>query len=113
LHALALEDPDLDPASAVGRVGSGDAEVDVGTQRMQRHAALAVPLHARDFRTAEAASARDTDALGTETHRRLHGALHGAPEGDAALELLRDRSGDQRSVDLRLAHFDDVDVDLG
>ena len=97
LHDLALEDPDLDAAGAVGGEGGGDAVVDVGAQRVQRHAALAIPFHARDLGAAEAARAVDADALGAEPHRRLHGALHGAAERDAALELLGDRFGDQRA----------------
>src|SRR4029434_8964319 len=41
LHDLALEDPDLDAAGAVGGESGGDAVVDIGAQRGQRHAALA------------------------------------------------------------------------
>src|SRR5690606_3213897 len=59
------------------------------------------------------AGAGDLDAFGAETHRRLHGALHRAAEGHAALELLGDRLGDQRRVGLGLAHFDDVEVRFG
>src|SRR5262249_23630281 len=55
----------------------------------------------------------DADALRTEPHRRLHRALHGAAERDAALELLRDRFGNQRRIKLGLADFDDVDHDVG
>src|SRR5215469_12241868 len=105
---LALEDPHLDAAGAVGGEGGGDAVVDVGSQRMQRHAALAIPLHARDLGAAETTRAVDADALGAEPHGRLHGALHGATEGDAALELLGNVLGDQRGVDLGLADLDDV-----
>src|SRR5262245_13700716 len=107
-HDLALEHPDLDPAGAEGGEGRGGAVVDVGAQRVQRHAALAVPFHAGDFRAAQAARAVDADALGAEPHGRLHGALHGATEGDAALELLGDVLCDQRGVDLGLADLDDV-----
>ena len=85
-----------------------DAVIDVGAQRVQRHAAFAIPLHAGDFRAAEAAGAVDADAAGAQAHGRLHGALHGAAEGDAALELLGDVLGDQRGVDLGLADLDDV-----
>src|SRR6185369_3732841 len=85
LHDLTFEDPDLDAASAVGGEGGGDAIVDVGAQRVQRHAALAVPLHTRDLGAAEAARAVDADTLGTKPHRRLHGALHGTAERHAAL----------------------------
>src|SRR5215469_15323348 len=110
---LALEDPHLDAAGAVGGEGGGDAVVDVGSQRMQRHAALAIPLHARDLGAAETTRAVDADAAGAEPHGRLHGALHGAAEGDAALELLRDRFGDKLCIELGLPDLDDVDDDVG
>src|SRR6185437_7923938 len=106
---FALEDPDLDAAGAVGGESRGDAVIDVGAQRMQRHAPFAIPLHARDFGAAETARAVDADAFGAETHGRLHRAFHGAAEGDAALELLRDRLGYQLRVEFGLADFDDVD----
>src|SRR5512140_365725 len=113
LEDLALEDPDLDTAGAEGRERGRNAVVDVGAQRVQRHATFAIPLHARDFRTAQTTRAVDADAFGAETHRRLNGALHGAAERDATLELLRDRLGHQRRIELRLADFDDVDDDVG
>src|SRR5262249_45116155 len=112
LEDLALEDPHLDAAGAVGRERGGDAVVDVGAQRVQRHAAFAIPLHARDLGAAEAARTVDADALGAEPHRRLHRALHGAAEGDATLELLGDRLGDELRVEFRLADLDDVDDDV-
>ena len=113
LEDLALEHPDLDAANAVGGMRFSRAVVDIGAQRMQRHAAFAIPFHARDFSAAETARAVDADAFGTEAHRRLNGALHGAAERDAALELLGDRLGNQRRIDLGLAHFDDVEVRFG
>src|SRR5688572_13074143 len=79
---------------------------------MQRHAALAVPLHAGDFGAAETARAIDADAFGAKPHRRLHGALHGAAECDAALELLRNRFSDQLGIELGFADLDDVDDDV-
>src|SRR5207237_4339361 len=79
LHDLALEDPHLNPAGAIGGERGGDAVIDVGAQRVQRHPALAVPFHPRDFGAAEPPRAVDADAFGAEPHRRLHGALHGAP----------------------------------
>src|ERR1700754_4122958 len=113
LQDFALEDPDLDAAGAECGERGGNAVVDVGAQRMQRHAAFAIPFHARDFGAAETARAVDTNAFGAKTHRRLHRALHGAAERDAALKLLRDRFGDQGGVKLGLADFDDVDDDVG
>src|SRR6202030_3942867 len=103
LEDLALEDPHLDAAGAVGRERGGDAVVDVGAQRVQRHPAFAIPFHAGDFGAAEATRAVDADAFGAEPHRRLYGALHGAAERDAALELLGDRFGDELGVELGLA----------
>src|SRR5579883_3620 len=109
---LALEHPDLDAASAVGGLRRAGAEIDVGAQRVQRHAALAVPLHAGDLGAAEPAAAIDADALGAEAHRRLHRPLHRAAKGDAPLELLRDAVGDQLRLDLGLSDLDDVEADF-
>src|SRR5690606_16738041 len=65
-HDLALAHPNLDAARAVGRLRRRDAEIDVGAQRVQRHAALAVPLHARNLGAAETAGAIDPDSLRAE-----------------------------------------------
>src|SRR6202040_3128749 len=91
LKDFALEDPDLDAAGAEGGECGRHPVIDVGAQRVQRHAALAVPFCARDFRPAQPSRAVDTDALRAEPHRRLHRALHGAAERNPALELLGDR----------------------
>src|SRR4051812_38410267 len=50
LEDLALEDPHLDAARAVGGVRGGIAVVDVGAQRVKRHAPLAIPFAPGDFR---------------------------------------------------------------
>src|SRR5712675_2520350 len=113
LKDFALEDPDLDAAGTERGERGRHAVIDIGAQRVQRHPAFAIPLHARDFGAAETARAVDTNALGAKTHRRLHRALHRAAERDAALELLGDRFGDQRGVEFGLADFDDVDDDVG
>src|SRR5260221_3721165 len=113
LKDFALEDPDLDAAGAERGERGGYPIIDIGAQRVQGHAAFAVPFHARDFGAAETARAVDTDAFGAKTHRGLHRALHGAAERDAALELLGDRFGNQGSVEFGLADFDDVDDDVG
>src|SRR4051812_49323502 len=113
LQDFALEDPDLDAAGAERGERGRDTIIDVRPQRVQRHAAFAIPLHPSDFRAAEATRAVDTNAFGAETHRRLHRALHGAAERNASLELLRNRFGDQGRIQFRLADFDDVDDDIG
>src|SRR4051812_2216267 len=113
LEDFALEDPDLDAAGAESGERGRDPVIDVGAQRVQRHAAFAIPFHAGDFGAAETARAVDADTLGAKPHRRLHRALHGAAERHAALELLRDRFGDQGGVELGLADLDDVDDDVG
>src|SRR5215472_6598499 len=53
-HDLALEHPHLDADDAVGGLRFGETVVDVGAQRMQRHAPVAIPLVARHFRAAQA-----------------------------------------------------------
>src|SRR5205085_11060536 len=106
------EDPDFDAAGAVGGERGRNAEIDVGAQGVQRHATFAIPLHARDLGAAEAARTVDADALRAEPHRRLHGALHRTAERNAALQLLRDRLGDELRVELRLADLEDVDHDV-
>src|SRR6185437_11199547 len=83
---FALEHPDLDAAGAIGGLGGAVAEIDIGAQRVQRHAAFAIPLHARDLGAAEAARAVDANAERAQPHGGLHRALHRAAEGDAALE---------------------------
>src|SRR3546814_17906907 len=85
-----------------------DWSSDVCSSDLQGHAALAVPLDAGDFRTAETTAAGDADAAGAQPHGRLHRTLHGAAEGNATLELLRDITGDQLGIQFRRADLDDV-----
>src|SRR6188768_1747079 len=95
-----------------GGPGLVEAVVDVGTQRVQGHAALAVELRARHLGAVEAAGALDPDALGTGAHRGLHGLLHRAAELHAAGQLLGDALGNQLRVDLGLLDLEDVQLDL-
>src|SRR5215213_8230941 len=82
LKDLAFEDPNLNAARAVGRERRRGTVINVGTQRMQRHAAFAIPLQASDFGSAQTPRAVDADALGAEPHGGLHRPLHGASERD-------------------------------
>src|SRR6478735_1776229 len=109
---LALVDPDLHADAAEGGLGLVEAVVDVGTQGVQGHAALAVELRARHLGAVETTRALDPDALGTRAHRGLHGLLHRAAELHAAGELLGNTLGDQLCVDLGLLHLEDVQLHL-
>src|SRR6478672_2990625 len=109
---LALVDPDLDADATEGRLGLVEAVVDVGTQRVQRDAALAVELGARHLGAVEAARALDPDALGTRAHRGLHGLAHRAAELHAAGELLGHTLGDQLGIDLGVLDLEDVQLHL-
>src|SRR5262249_6757196 len=100
-HDLALVDPDLDPDAAVRRLGLDEAVVDVGADRVQRHATLGVALAAAHLGAAQPAAALDADAGGARAHRRRERALHRPPEADAVLELLGDRLRDKLCVELR------------
>src|SRR5690606_3805825 len=90
-QGVALVDPHLHADDAVGRLGFGEAVVDVGTQGVQRHTAFAVPLGTGDFDAVQTARGHDLDALGAQAHGVLHRAFHGAAEHDALFELLADR----------------------
>src|ERR1019366_7598002 len=105
-------DPALDADLAVDGAGLEEAVVDVLAQGVQRDAALALPLAAGDVGAAEAARALDADALGAEGHGHLDGLLHGAAEGDAALELEGDVLSHELRLDLGLLHFLDVEEDF-
>src|SRR2546427_6548382 len=109
---LALEDPDLDADRPRRRVRGGETVIDVGADRVQRHAPIAIPLGARDLAAAEPARARDADAVGAEPQRGRHRLLHGAPEGHALLELQRDVLGHELRVQLGMDDLLDVEVDL-
>src|SRR5439155_2869946 len=107
-----LADPHLAADAPEGGLGLGVAVVDVGAQRVQRDATLAVPLLARHLRTTQATAALHADALGAGLHRGLHRALHGPAERDAPGELVGDTLRDEGGVELRLLDLLDVEVDL-
>src|SRR5215212_9208800 len=109
---LALEDPNLDPAHAVGGVSSSLGVIDVAAQRVQRHPALAVPFGPSNLGAAETAGAGDADALGAEAQRGLYRTLHRPAERDAALQLVGDALRDEAGVDFRLTDLDDVEADF-
>src|SRR6185369_2940719 len=64
LEDLTLEDPDLDAAGAERGERGRHAVVEVCAQRVQRHAAFAVPFFANDSAATETARAVDTNAFG-------------------------------------------------
>src|SRR5207342_702859 len=68
-HDLALVDPHLDADPPERRLGLGEAVVDIGAQRVERHAPLAVLLRPGHLRPAEPAAAAHLHALGTRPHR--------------------------------------------
>src|SRR3990167_8739429 len=102
---LALEDPHLHADLAVRRLGLGKTVIDVGAQRMQRHATLAVPFGARDLGAVQAAGDHDLYAQRAQPPGIGHRAFHGAAEHDALFQLLGDVFGHELRVQLRLAHF--------
>ena len=110
---VALVDPHLDADAAAGGAGLAEAVVDVGAQRVQRHATFAVPLGAAHLGAAEATRALDPDAERTGALCVLHGALHRPAEGDAVGELVGDALGDERGVELGGLDLDDVELHLG
>src|SRR5580704_18508751 len=110
IEHFALEYPHLDADDAVGGLSFRKAVVDVGTEGVQRHPPFTIGLSARDFRRVQAARDSHFDSERTGAHRVRDGALHGAAEHDALLELLRDALGHQLRVELRLADLGDVEA---
>src|SRR5690606_27390694 len=109
---LTLVDPDLDADATERGLGLVEAVVDVGAERVQGHAALAVELRAAHLGAAETTRALDPDALGTRAHRGLHRLAHGAAELHAAAELLGDTLGDELGVEFGLLDLEDVELHL-
>src|SRR5690606_39264143 len=112
LGHVALVDPDLHADATEGGARLVQAVVDVGAQRVQGHAALAVELAAAHLGATEATRALHTDALGTCTLRGLDPLAHGTTERHAARELLGDALRDELGVDLRVLDLEDVELHL-
>ena len=92
--------------------GDSRAVVDLGTEGVQRHATLAVPLTTAHLGTAETTGALDTDALSAGLAGGLDSLAHSATEGNAALELLGDRLSNEVGVELGALDLDNVDGEL-
>src|SRR5690606_12754391 len=105
---LAAEDPNLHADHAVRGARLGKPVIDIGTEGMQGHAPLAVPLRPRDLGAVQAPGDLHLHALGAETHRVRDGAAHRPPELNAPLELHRDAVRDELSVEHGLADLGDV-----
>jgi hypothetical protein len=108
--------PDLHADLAERGAALGLTEVDPRAERVQRHAALAVPLAPRHLGAAQAAAALHADAERAGAHRGLDGPAHRAAERDPARKLLGDALREQRRVRLRTqlargrVHVLDLDV---
>src|SRR5947207_4601295 len=109
---FALEVPDLDADRPVRRVGGREPVVDVRADRMERHAAVAVPLLARDLAAAQPPRARDPDAVGAQAQRGGDRLLHGAAERDTLLELERHVLRHELGVELGVDDLLNVEIDL-
>src|SRR4051812_8174381 len=109
---LTLEDPNLHADGAERGLGGRRRVVDVGAERVKRHASLVIAFDARDFSAAESATTLDLDALRAHPHRALHRALHGAAEGDTLRELARDVVGHELRIELGTLDLFDVDADF-
>src|SRR5262249_32037542 len=80
---LALIDPALHANHSVSGVGFGGTEIDVRAKRLQRQAALQVPLFAGDFRAVQPAGYANFDALAAEAKSGVNRLAHGAAERNA------------------------------
>src|SRR5436190_1523160 len=73
---VAAVNPGLDADPPEARARLGNAEIHVGAQRVQRHAAFLLSLTARHLSTAETAADRNLHAAGAALHGAGHGLLH-------------------------------------
>ena len=87
--------------------------VDLGAQRVQRHATLAIPLATAHLSAAQTAGHWiPEDALGTAlAGSGLNSLAHSATEGNAAHQLLGHGLSDQLGVELGALDLDDLDAD--
>src|SRR4029077_2468450 len=109
IEHFALEYPYLDADDSVRRLRLGDAVVDIGTERVQGNASLAVGLRTGDFRPIEAAGDAHFDAQRAGTHGVGHRALHGATEHHPLFQLLRNTFGHEFRVEFGLANLGDIE----
>src|ERR1700722_6568932 len=110
---LTLEYPDLHADDAVSGLRLGEAVVDISAEGVQRDAPLAVPLRARNLRAVQAPGDAHLHTQCARAHGAHHGALHGAAEHHALLDLLRDGVGHQLRIELRLSDLGDVQTHVG
>src|SRR5262249_46375444 len=90
-----------------------EAVVDVGAQRVQRHASLAIELGPGHLRAAEPPRALYADALHPRALQRgLHALAHRPPEADPVRQLLGHALGHQLCVALGVFHLEDVQLHL-
>src|SRR5450759_4623623 len=85
---VALVDPHLHTDPAERRLGLVEAVVDVGAQRVQRDATLAVELRAAHLSAAQSTGAHDLDGLGAGTHRGLLRLAHRPAERHTGAQQL-------------------------
>src|SRR5690606_24324941 len=107
---FAFEDPDLDADHTVSGVRFVGVVVDIGTQGVQRHTTFPIPFRTGNFSPTQTTAHLDLDAFGTNANGVLYGALHGATEHNATLQLLSNVLCYQHCIEFRLADFFDVDV---
>src|SRR5690606_10676417 len=104
------EDPNFDADGAVRGFRTNRGIINICTQGVQRHAAFTVPFGTRDLGTTKATGKLHLDTFSTSLQCVLYRALHRATEHHASLDLARDVVCNQARINIRLAHFLDVDV---
>src|SRR5499426_3460026 len=89
IHDVTAVDPNLDADDAEGRVGFGEAVVDVGAQRVQRHPPGQRRFGARDLGAIQTPRNANLNAERAEALGLVDRLAHGPAERDALLQLLR------------------------
>src|SRR5690606_6754826 len=105
---LAFENPDLDTDNAISSQCFMLGIVDIGAQRMKRHAAFTVPFNASNFCSAQTATTNNFNTFSAQTQSRLNSTLHSAAESNTADELVTNALCHQLCVNFGLANFNNV-----
>jgi len=105
---VALVDPALDPDGADRCAGSRLAIINIGAQRVERHATLPVPLAPAHVGAPEASLGLNPYSKSTRLHGGLNGSLHSPTECHPPLQLVGDAASKELGVGLGILHLDHV-----
>src|SRR5262249_42325011 len=110
--SFAFADPAFNTKLAIHSIGFGETILDISPKSVQRHSAPVVLLNAGQLRATQPPGTTNLNSFSSEIFGCLQCLLHGAPEGNATLQLQSYVLGDELRVDFRLLYFMDIYIDF-